>query len=74
MASGVGLAFHASTPRIRRIRSGSITKKPSVGLCGAVIGSHIASIAISRAGTRVTVLEAASRLGEVYNIAQRLCN
>jgi salicylate hydroxylase len=36
-----------------------------VGLCGAGIGGLAAAIAISRAGAKVTVLEAAAELGEI---------
>lgn len=36
-----------------------------VGLCGAGIGGLAAAIALCRAGAKVTVLEAASELGEI---------
>lgn len=36
-----------------------------VGIVGAGIGGLMASIAIAKAGARVTVLEAASQLGEI---------
>jgi len=36
-----------------------------VGVVGAGIGGIMASIAIARAGGKVTVLEAASQLGEI---------
>ena len=37
----------------------------NVGIIGAGIGGVLASIAIARAGAKVTVLEAASELGEI---------
>lgn len=37
----------------------------NVGIVGAGIGGVMASIAIARAGGRVTVLEAAKQLGEI---------
>jgi salicylate hydroxylase len=37
----------------------------SVGIVGAGIGGVMASIAIARAGGKVTVLEAAQQLGEI---------
>ena len=37
----------------------------NVGIVGAGIGGVMASIAISRAGGKVTVLEAAHELGEI---------
>ncbi|KAK5208123.1 hypothetical protein LTR41_006059 [Exophiala xenobiotica] len=37
----------------------------NVGICGAGIGGLAAAIAISKAGAKVTVLEAASELGEI---------
>lgn len=36
-----------------------------VGIVGAGIGGVMASIAIARAGGKVTILEAASQLGEI---------
>ena len=36
-----------------------------VGICGAGIGGLAAAIAMCRAGVKVTVLEAASELGEI---------
>jgi salicylate hydroxylase len=36
-----------------------------VGICGAGIGGLTAAIAMRRAGVKVTVLEAASELGEI---------
>lgn len=36
-----------------------------VGICGAGLGGLAASIAVARAGAKVTLLEAAHALGEV---------
>lgn len=41
------------------------TKKLEVGIVGAGIGGVMASIAIARAGGKVTILEAAQQLGEI---------
>jgi len=39
--------------------------QPHVGICGAGLGGLAAAIAISKAGAKVTVLEAAAELGEI---------
>lgn len=40
-------------------------KELEVGIVGAGIGGVMASIAIARAGGKVTILEAAAQLGEI---------
>ena len=40
-------------------------KDLNVGIVGAGMGGLVASIAIARAGGKVTILEAASQLGEI---------
>ena len=45
----------------------------NVGIVGAGIGGVMASIAIARAGGKVTVLEAAHQLGEIGAGIQMVC-
>ena len=40
-------------------------RKLEIGIVGAGIGGVMAAIAIARAGANVTILEAASQLGEI---------
>jgi salicylate hydroxylase len=44
-------------------------QKLKVGIVGAGLGGMMAAIAIAEAGAEVTILEAASELGEVCGVA-----
>lgn len=55
------LEFQVKKVVLTRIRTQSL----HIGICGAGIGGLAAAIALSRAGAQVTVLEAASSLGEI---------
>jgi salicylate hydroxylase len=44
-------------------------KKLKVGIVGAGLGGMMAAIAIAEAGAEVTILEAASELGELCRVA-----
>ena len=48
-------------------------KDVHVGIVGAGIGGVLAAIALSRAGAKVTVLEAAQQLGEIGAGIQMVC-
>lgn len=45
-----------------------------IGIVGAGIGGVMASIAIARAGGKVTILEAADKLGEIGAGIQMVCH
>jgi phytoene dehydrogenase-like protein len=59
---------------IPSVSSNLILQSYKILIVGAGIGGLVAGIALSKKGHKVTILEAASQLGEVFpSFAQSLC-